>query len=171
MQHITGLVGRDDLVHQVVREIKKGKHVVLTGPVGIGKSAVLEAALKIIEPHPSEWYQFNPVAVDAGEQLDASAPAPVREDVEDVEDCMLAYLTDHQAKGQFVQMARRFIETWILKPSALNLAKKYDQALPEWTSVDEEAQTQESSPLATAEFFENSVVGNLPLYIKSANSL
>ena len=33
MQKITGLIGRDDLVMQVVKEIKKGKHIVLTGPV------------------------------------------------------------------------------------------------------------------------------------------
>jgi MoxR-like ATPase len=36
MKDITGLIGRDDLVGEVVREIKKGKHIVLTGPVGIG---------------------------------------------------------------------------------------------------------------------------------------
>jgi MoxR-like ATPase len=41
MEKITVLIGRDDLVAQVVREIKKGQHVVLTGPVGISKSAVL----------------------------------------------------------------------------------------------------------------------------------
>lgn len=54
MSNVNGLVGRDDLVSEVVREIKKGKHLVLTGPVGIGKSAVLEAALKVVEPRPSE---------------------------------------------------------------------------------------------------------------------
>jgi putative transcriptional regulator len=65
------LVGRDELIAEVVREIKKGKHVVLTGAVGIGKSAVLQAALKIIEPRPSEWYQFDPVAYEAGEHPEA----------------------------------------------------------------------------------------------------
>jgi hypothetical protein len=98
------LVGRDDLVSEVVREIRKGKHLVLTGPVGIGKSAVLQAALKRIEPRPSEWYQFDPVAYDAGE-LDA-CPAGLPEDP-GRKDCILVYLSEHQAKGQFVQMARR----------------------------------------------------------------
>ncbi len=135
MKDITGLVGRDDLVSQVVREIKKGKHVVLTGPVGIGKSAVLEAALKIIEPRPSEWHQFNPVALDAGEQLEAFAESPKSPDGKA---CVLVYLTEQQAKGQFVQMARRLIETGILRPSALDLAKKYDQVPPrsiEWADI------------------------------------
>jgi len=135
MKEITGLVGRDDLVPQVVKEIKKGKHLVLTGPVGIGKSAVLEAALKIIEPRPSEWYQFDPVAAEAGD-LDI-CPAELPEDP-GRKDCVLAFLSDHQAKGQFVQLARRLIETGVLRPSSLDLAKKYDSMLPrdiEWSSI------------------------------------
>jgi energy-coupling factor transporter ATP-binding protein EcfA2 len=121
------LFGRDELISEVVREIRKGKHVVLTGPVGIGKSAILEAALKRIEPRPSEWYQFDPVAADVGEI--AVEPATLSEDL-DAKDRVLVYLSDHQAKGQFVQMARRLIETGILKPSALDLAKKYDAIAP-----------------------------------------
>jgi len=135
MKNITGLVGRDDLVQQVVREIKKGKHVVLTGAIGIGKSAVLEAALKIIEPRPSEWHQFNPVAMDAGALPEASVDLPKGPDGKN---CVLVYITDHQAKGQFVQMARRLIETGILKPSALDLAKRYDDLPPrsiEWAQI------------------------------------
>jgi len=97
MQNITGLVGRDDLVHEVVREIRKGKHVVLTGPVGIGKSAVLEAALKIIEPRTSEWYQFDPIANEAGAVPATPAEVPKSPDGKD---CVLVYLSEHQAKGQ-----------------------------------------------------------------------
>jgi hypothetical protein len=51
---------------------------------------------------------------------------------------VLVYLSDYQAKGQFVQMARRLIETGILRPSALDLAKKYDQVPPrsiEWSEI------------------------------------
>ena len=99
MKEITALVGRDELVRQVVREIKKGKHVVLTGPVGIGKSALLEVALKIIEPRPCEWHQFNPVALDASEPPQASGEPPKGADGKEY---VLVYLTDHQAKGQFV---------------------------------------------------------------------
>ena len=46
MDDIVGLMGRDDLVTDLVAEIRKGKHVILTGSVGIGKSAVLREALK-----------------------------------------------------------------------------------------------------------------------------
>jgi energy-coupling factor transporter ATP-binding protein EcfA2 len=45
MDNLIGLVGREALVGDLVAEIKKGKHVILSGPVGIGKSAVLKAAL------------------------------------------------------------------------------------------------------------------------------
>jgi energy-coupling factor transporter ATP-binding protein EcfA2 len=45
MKLITGLIGREDLVEQIAREARKGRHLILTGPVGIGKSAVLEAVI------------------------------------------------------------------------------------------------------------------------------
>ncbi len=45
MKAITGLLGRDDLVETVAREARKGRHLLLTGPVGIGKSAILEAVI------------------------------------------------------------------------------------------------------------------------------
>ncbi|MEA3274532.1 MAG: ATP-binding protein [Pseudomonadota bacterium] len=128
MSGISVLIGRDDLVAEVVREIRKGKHVVLTGPVGIGKSALLEAALKVIEPDPAEWRQFDPVAADAGEPVDASAERS--RNSSGGGERVLVYLSEHQAKGQFVQMARRLIETGILKPSALDLPKRYDELPP-----------------------------------------
>jgi energy-coupling factor transporter ATP-binding protein EcfA2 len=121
------LFGRDSLVSEIVREIRKGKHLVLAGPVGCGKSAVLVAALQRIEPRPSEWYQFDPVAAEAGEIDIEPAELP---DAPARKDCVLVYLSEHQAKGQFVQMARRLIETGILKPSALDLAKRYDAIPP-----------------------------------------
>jgi len=65
---------------------------------------VLEAALKIIEPRRSEWYQFDPVAYDAGDTPKA-ATEQTRDP--DSKECMLVYLAEHQAKGPFVQMARR----------------------------------------------------------------
>ena len=45
MKHVTGLLGRDDLIEQVAREARKGRHLLLTGRPGIGKSTVLEAVL------------------------------------------------------------------------------------------------------------------------------
>ena len=134
MRKVTGLIGRDDMVSEVVREIKKGKHVVLTGPVGIGKSAVLEAALKIIEPRQSEWRQFDQVT-EAGDLDGDGSPLP---DAPGGSGMVLVYLSDHQAKGQFVQMARRLMETGILKPSSIDLAKQLDRLPPgdiEWASI------------------------------------
>jgi hypothetical protein len=95
----------------------------------------LYISLKRIEPRPSEWYQFDPGAYDAGEL--GACPAELFEDPGS-KDRVLVYLSEHQAKGQFVQMARRLIETGILKPSALDLAKKYDDVPPreiEWTQI------------------------------------
>jgi len=46
MDKVIGLVGRDHEVADLVAEIRKGKHVILIGAVGIGKSAVLRAALE-----------------------------------------------------------------------------------------------------------------------------
>ncbi len=42
----------DELIAEVLREIKKDKPVVLAGAVAIGKSAVLEAAAKLISTAP-----------------------------------------------------------------------------------------------------------------------
>jgi len=135
MHRITGLIGRDELVKQVVREIRKGKHVVLTGTIGIGKSVVLEAALKVIEPRPSEWRQFNPLEEEVGEleAVPSTLPVPPRHS-----DLVLIYLSEHQAKGQFVQMARRLLEAGVLKPSRIDLAKELDELRPaeiEWPKI------------------------------------
>ena len=49
MKAITGLIGRDALVEKAVQDVRKGRHVLLTGPVGVGKSAVLEAVIERLE--------------------------------------------------------------------------------------------------------------------------
>ncbi len=41
MQEITGLIGRDALVEKAAQEARKGRNVLLTGKVGVGKSSVL----------------------------------------------------------------------------------------------------------------------------------
>jgi len=46
MDSIVGLVGRDELVADLVSEIRKGKNVILTGGIGMGKSTVLKVALE-----------------------------------------------------------------------------------------------------------------------------
>jgi len=128
------IFGRDELISQVATEIKKGKHVVLSGPTGIGKSAVLLEALKLIEPRETEWYQFDLVATEAGD----TEVSPVLCDDDGRKDQVLVYLSDHQAKAQFVQMARRLVETGILRPTELDLPKKFDEMDPrdiDWKSI------------------------------------
>ena len=78
MKAITGLLGRDDLVETVAREARKGRHLLLTGPVGIGKSAILEAVIDRLI---------------------------VRRDL------IVLHVNEHQAKGQFLEIARGLLES------------------------------------------------------------
>lgn len=126
MKRITGLIGRDELIIDVVREIKKGKHVLLTGPTGIGKSRVLEAAIKRIERRQDELIQAG---------LDVTNPTITPTNVTErriERRLLLAYLRDHQVKGQFVELSRRLLEARIVKPSALGLPKRMDGAPIDW---------------------------------------
>jgi hypothetical protein len=121
MKRITGLIGRDELVADVVREIRKGKHVLLTGPVGIGKSRVLEAAIKRIERRQDELLQAGLELTLPGTQSTAVWTEKRKKRL-----LTVAYLRDHQAKGQFVALSRRLLETGIVKSSALGLPKQMD---------------------------------------------
>ena len=91
MDEIVGLTGREEVVEELVTEIKKGKHVILTGPVGIGKSAVLRAAL---------------------DRLGGKIEWVIR-------------LHDHQAKGQFVEMARQMLALELITAQQLELPAKF----------------------------------------------
>ena len=129
MKQITGLIGRDDLVADVVREIRKGKHVLLTGPTGVGKSAVLIEAIRRIERRKSERIQLG---ITQEMTLPESELAHAERRKQRL--LTLVYLRDHQAKGQFITLARRLLQTGIVKPSALELPKSLDELPPE--SVD-----------------------------------
>ena len=105
MKHITGLIGRDELIEQVAREARKGRHLLLTGRPGIGKSAVLEAVIDRLL---------------------------VRREL------IVLHLTEHQAKGQFLEIARGLLESGLLKPSALELDAGLDALDPaalEWAKL------------------------------------
>jgi energy-coupling factor transporter ATP-binding protein EcfA2 len=104
MDKIVGLIGRDELVADLLGEIRKGKHVILTGPVGIGKSAVLKAAL---------------------EQADGSIELVIR-------------LHDHQAKGQFVEMARQMFALGLVSAQELSLPAQFHAMAPaqiDWKDI------------------------------------
>ena len=105
MKLITGLIGREALVEQIAREARKGRHLLLTGPVGIGKSAVLEAAIERL------LLRQNRIVIHVGE---------------------------HQAKGQFLELARGLLESGLLKPSVLELDAGLDAVDPaaiEWVRI------------------------------------
>ena len=102
MHMITGLIGRDALVEQIAREARKGRHLLLTGPIGIGKSAVLEAVIDRLLLRQAR---------------------------------VVIQVSEHQAKGQFLEIARGLLESGLLKPSALELDAGLDALDPaalEW---------------------------------------
>lgn len=104
MDNIVGLMGRDNEVADLVAEIRKGKHVILTGSVGIGKSAVLREAL---------------------EQVSSKIDQVIR-------------LYDHQAKGQFVEMARQMLTLGLISAEELDLPVQFHEMAPaaiEWKEI------------------------------------
>ena len=105
MKAITGLIGREALVEQIAHEARKGRHLLLSGPVGIGKSAVLEAALDRLLPRQRR---------------------------------IVIQVSEHQAKGQFLEIARGLLESGLLKPSTLELDPALDDLDPaalEWSRL------------------------------------
>ncbi len=104
MDDIVGLMGRDEVVADLVAEIRKGKHVILTGPIGIGKSAVLKAALEQVSN------KIN----------------------------LIIKLHDHQAKGQFVEMARQMLALGLISAAELDLLAQFHDMEPaqiEWKEI------------------------------------
>ena len=105
MREMTGLIGRDDLIEKITREARKGRHLLLTGPAGIGKSTILEAVIDRLI---------------------------VRRDL------IVLHVNEHQAKGQFLEIARDLLESGLLKPSALELDADLDDLDPaalEWAKI------------------------------------
>ncbi len=105
MKSITGLIGREALVEQIAREARKGRHLLLTGPAGIGKSAVLEAVIDRLLLRQQR---------------------------------IVIQVSEHQAKGQFLEIARGLLESGLLKPSALELDAGLDALDPaalEWAKL------------------------------------
>ncbi len=104
MDSIVGLVGRDEVLADLVAEIRKGKHVILTGQVGIGKSAVLREALEQVSSKIGEVIKLH----------------------------------DHQAKGQFVEMARQMLSLDLISAVELDLPAQFHDMAPaaiEWKEI------------------------------------
>jgi DNA polymerase III delta prime subunit len=135
MKHITGLIGREDLLKEVLTEIRKGKHVLLSEPVGVGKSALLEEAARALERRQADQKQLG-LFDDA--DVEEAPPAYTGQERRRSRKCVLIYLHEHTGKAQFVAIARRLLQTGLLKPSTLDLARSLDALPPdalEWTQI------------------------------------
>ena len=87
----------------------RDRHILLTRPVGVGKSAVLDAVIDRLI---------------------------VRSDL------VVLHVNEHQAKGQFLEIARGLLESGLLKPSALELNDELDELDPsaiQWLKIKRQA--------------------------------
>ena len=104
MNRIVGLFGRDDVMADLVAEIRKGKHVIITGPIGIGKSALLWEALELVSDNIGQVIKLH----------------------------------DHQAKGQFVELARQMLALSLISVQELDLPVQFYDMAPaaiEWKEI------------------------------------
>jgi len=91
MSQVCGLVGRDVLIENVRKDLKKGKHVLLHGEIGIGKSDVMQEAI---------------------------ARLPDKKTIIDI--------SDHQTKGQFVELAKKLFYFGLVDASDLDLPQSFE---------------------------------------------
>jgi len=125
MKDLIGLIGRDDLVEKITREVNKGRHIILTGQVGCGKSAVLEAVLEQIERRKDERIKFNAEDDELPGEAVRQEAQRLYGDKRQTRNFTLVYVSDHQAKGQFIAIARRLLQAGILTPEALELPEQF----------------------------------------------
>lgn len=139
MKKVTTLIGRDDLVAQLLKETRKGRSCVLYGKVGVGKSAILDAVARRLERRRDERRHLDAYAADRcsdQRECDQVAKLPEGGDRRHGQQrqknrrtsrrLLVMYLHEHHGKAQFVHIAQRLMLAGMVKPSALDLAKKYD---------------------------------------------
>ena len=125
MRDITGLIGRDGVVEKAAQEVRKGRHVILTGQVGAGKSSVLKAVLERLE-RPRE--ARAPADAEAD---DRPSQRPHRTQT-------VIHTADHQPKAQFVDIARQLLAAGLLDAMSLELPEEYRYLPPEliaWSRI------------------------------------
>ena len=136
MHALTGLIGRDALIEKAVQDVCKGRHVLLTGPVGVGKSAVLEAVIARLERRRGER---TPVEADADDPPgEKGADPPPAGERRTRRTRTVIYIGDHQPKAQFVDLARQLLAVGLLDPAALDLPEPYRDQPPEtleWAKI------------------------------------
>ncbi len=147
MREISGLIGRDELVSKICTDVRKGRHIILTGPIGIGKSSVLDAVLNKYDRRRGDRRDQSSTDPD-----DATAVMPVsleedrRQSQRRAETdrrlgsrhTTIVFVDDHQAKGQFITITRRLLEAGILPPKSIDLPERYHDIAPaeiEWAKI------------------------------------
>ena len=133
MRDITGLIGRDPLVEKATQEVRKGRHVILTGQVGIGKSSVLEAILARLERRRDERAPVDAETDDPPSEPNTDRPSNRQRRTQTV-----IHINDHQPKAQFVCIARKLLAAGLLDPLTLELPEQYQDLPPElieWAKI------------------------------------
>ncbi|MBK7543110.1 MAG: ATP-binding protein [Candidatus Competibacteraceae bacterium] len=133
MRDITGLVGRDNLVEKAAQEVRKGRHVILTGGVGIGKSSVLEAILERLERRRDERAPVDSETDDPITEPNTDRPSKRQRRTQTV-----IHINDHQPKAQFICIARKLLAAGLLDPLTLELPEQHQDLPPElieWAKI------------------------------------
>ena len=137
MRDITGLIGRENIVEKATQEVRKGRHVILTGRVGLGKSSVLNAILARLERRRSERAPVDSETDDPASEPDTE-PDTGRPSQRRRRTQTIIHIADHQPKAQFICIARRLLEVGLLDPLALELPEQYQDLPPEqiqWAKI------------------------------------
>ncbi|MFZ1493087.1 MAG: ATP-binding protein [Candidatus Competibacter denitrificans] len=133
MRDITGLVGRDNLVEKAAQEVRKGRHVILTGQVGVGKSSVLNAILERFERRRDERAPVDAETDDPITEPNTGRPSQRQRRTQTV-----IHISDHQPKAQFICIARKLLAASLLDPLTLELPEQYQDLPPElieWAKI------------------------------------
>jgi energy-coupling factor transporter ATP-binding protein EcfA2 len=135
---ITGLIGREALVEKIVQEVRKGRHVILTGAVGVGKSAILEAVIEQLERRRGERLKIDAESDELPGEADAREEPYRHQERRQQRTLTVVYIGDHQPKAQFVCIARRLLAVGILSAESLELPEQYHALPPEsipWAKI------------------------------------
>lgn len=138
MKDVTGLVGRDDLVEKAAQEFRKGRHIILTGEAGSGKSAVLEGVLERVERRRDERQKIDSESDVLPDEEEKQRILKEFGERRKVRTQTLVFVVDHQPKGQFISIARRLLEVGILPPESLDLSEKFQNMSPaeiQWSDI------------------------------------
>ncbi|MCP5127455.1 MAG: ATP-binding protein [Gammaproteobacteria bacterium] len=138
MKAITGLIGREALVDKALKEIKKGRHLLLTGAVGVGKSAVLETLLERLERRRAERMPVDAEADDWPHDAETGDAQNQHGHERTRRTQTVIHIADHQPKAQFVDIARKLLAVGLLDSGALELPEEYRYLPPElieWSRI------------------------------------